>query len=204
MMYKDKKTKLYRKRFSMERLKTKKVSLWNIAPDWPGISTSKSKVDAGYLAILMKESFLRSADHAHLILWMPASELHRTPFDPVTECGDWTPIATIISGSDPIHIGYVYVNSQSWIDWTTQFIHDARGKRGCSSSKTVKFVIEEFGDDRGPIVDVFAHSSALLPVWARRAGHRYIGYTSSKKAYIKIASSLAQVELPDIQLEMPI
>lgn len=200
-MYNERNTKLYRKRFSIESCDAEHVSIWNIAPVWPG--RSKAKLSAKQLADLMDGAFSRSADHGHLVLWMPASELHQTPFDPLDMCGPWIPSATILSGSAPLHIGFVYSRSRSKASWETKLILDERGKRGPSSSLTVKFMLENLGDVVGPIVDPFAHSSAILPKYARIQGFRYVGYTASKKAYREIANKLAQVELPGIQLEVP-
>ena len=201
MPYKEKKTELYRSRFSMEKLAEKHVSIWNIAPVWPG--RAKAKLTEGGLEDLMSDTYNRSADRAHLILWMPASELHQTPFDPLDMCGPWLPMATVLSGSDPLHIGYVYARSRSKVNWDTKLILDERGKRGPSSSKTVKFLLERLGDIVGPVVDPFAHRSAVLPIWARRKGFRYVGYTPSKKTYATMVKALAQEELPGIQLEVP-
>lgn len=176
-----------------------KVSLWNLAPpSWPG--ARGSKMNDRDLEALMAETFRHSAERAHLVLWMPAKELHRTPFDPLTMSGLWSSIGTILSGSDPMHIGFVYANSHSWVKWTTKLILDGKGKRGPNSTKAVKFVIDELGDLSGPIVDLFAHRSAVLPSWSRRLRHRYIGYTRSKKSFSSIVTALAQVELPGIQL----
>lgn len=201
MAYKEKGTKLYRARFSMDRLSEKQISIWNVAPIWPG--RSKTQMSERQLAALMEEAYNRSSDKAHLILWMPASELHQTPFDPLDMCGPWLPMATLLSGSDPLHIGYLYARSRSKVDWDTRLILDERGKRGPNSSKTVKFLLECLGDIDGAIIDPFAHRSAVLPIWARRMGIRYVGYTASKKGYQMMVKALAQVELPGIQLEIP-
>ena len=176
-----------------------KVSLWNLAPlSWPG--ARNSKMNDRDLEALMVEALRHSAKPAHLVLWMPAKELHRTLFDPLTMSGRWSPIGTILSGSDPLHVGYVYSNSRSWVDWATELILDGKGARGPNSTKTIKFMLDELGDHSGVIVDLFAHRSAVLPCWSRRLRHRYVGYTRSKKTFSSIVTALAQVELPGIQL----
>ena len=200
-VFKDKKTELHRARFSMDNLEAEHVSIWNLAPVWPG--RAKAKLTPDDLTELLNEAYGRSADRAHLVLWMPASELHQTEFDPLGDCGPWLPMATVLSGSHPLHIGFVYSRSRSKVDWDTKLILDQKGARGPSSSKTMKFLLERLGDVVGPIVDPFAHKSAVLPIWARRMGYRYVGYTASKKAYGDIVKALAQVELPGIQLEVP-
>jgi len=201
MAYKDRKTRLYRKSFSIEKLKVDNVSIWNLAPVWPG--RTKAKLTDDQLVTLLDDAYSRSADRAHLVLWMPASELHQSLFDPVNMSGPWVLAGTVFSGSDPMHIGFVYARSRSRVDWDTKLILDVKGRRGPSSSKTMKFLLERLGDIAGPIVDPFAHKSAVLPIWARRMGFRYVGYTASRKAYGDIVKALAQVELPGIQLEVP-
>jgi len=201
MPYKDRKTELYRSRFSMEKLSEKQVSFWNIAPVWPG--RDKAKMTEKELADLLGNAYNRSADRAHLVLWMPASELHISLFDPMGDSGPWLLQATVFSGSHPLHIGFVYSRSRSKVDWETKLILDAKGRRGPSSPLAMKFLLERLGDTVGPIVDPFAHKSSVLPIWARRFSMRYVGYTASKKAYGQMVRALAQVELPGIQLEVP-
>ncbi len=199
--YNNRQTKLYRARFSFDKLDIPPASLWNLAPIWPG--RDRAKVTEDQLEALMSGAYSRSADRGYLVLWMPAIELHQTIFDPLDQCGPWCPMATILSGSNPLHIGYVYARSRSKVNWETKLIPDERGKRGPSSSKTVKFLLESLGNIPGPIVDPFAHKSAVLPIWARRKGLHYVGYTASKKSYQDMIKALAQVELPGIQLELP-
>ena len=205
MDYKSKKVELYKSRFSVkeahEKLDGKTVSLWNIAPVWPG--RSKSKVGDSQLAKLVRGVYDLSDETAHMVLWMPSSELHKSMFDPMGMCGPWILHATLFSGSDPLHIGFVYARSRSRVDWGTKLILDERGKRGPSSTKAVKFMLDTLVDNGGLVADPFAHRSAALPVWTRRKGLRYVGFTSSKKSYAAIVWALAQEELPGIQLEVP-
>jgi len=201
MAYNDRKTKLYRANFSMEKLKAEHVSFWNVAPVWPG--RGKAKLTEKDLSALLDEAYSRSADHAHMVLWMPASELHISLFDPMGDAGPWLLQATVLSGSHPLHIGFVYSRSRPKVDWDTKFILDTNGRRGPSSALTMKFLLSRLGDTVGTIVDPFAHKSAALPIWARRFGIRYVGYQASKRSYASMVKTLAQVELPGIQLEVP-
>lgn len=197
-MYREKKVELHRAKFSVGKLKVFSVSLWNIAPVWPG--RPKAKLTEQGLCDLVREAYARSSNNAHMILWMPASELHRSEFDPISMCDPWISQSTIFSGGNPLHIGFVYARSQSKVDWDTKLILDAKGRRGPSSPKTMRFALDKLGDIKGPVVDPFAHRSAVLPIWTRRKGIRYVGFTSSKKSYNSIVKALAQVELPGIQL----
>lgn len=193
--------KVYRQRFSFAKCDVKRAGLWSVAPIWPG--RARAKLTAQQLEDFLVEAYHRSSDTAHLVLWMPAAELHRTPFDPLDQAGPWLPMATLLSGAGKMTVGYIYARSRSPIAWDSKVVLDARGLRGPNSSKTVKLLLEALGNIDGPIVDPYAHKSAVLPTWARRRGHQYAGYTASKASYQEISKALAQVELPGIQLELP-
>jgi hypothetical protein len=196
-------TEIRKSRFKFEKDDPKEVGLWNFAPIWPG--RDKARLDEIQLARLIQEAYYRTTTGGHLILWMPATELHRTPFDPVEMCLAWSRRATIISGSDPIHIGYVYSKGgPSRARWTTKLILDERGKRGPNSSHAVKFVLETLLPDGGFVVDPYAHKSGILPIWCRRLGISYRGHAASKASYQAISKGLAQVELPGIQIDVPL
>ena len=201
-VHKSHKTKLYRTNALFKNLKMAEAGLWNIAPAWPG--TAKAKMNEADLTRLMCAAYERSAEHAHLVLWMPASMLHRSTFDPLSGNGPWTPVTTIISGSNPVHIGYVYSRSRSASQyWRSKLMLDHRGCRGSSSSTAMKFLLTEFGIEHTFVVEPFAHRSAALAIWSRRLGYDYIGYTRSKKTYREIVKALAQQEIPGIQLQLP-
>ncbi len=197
------KVKIHKLKFRFDKHDPRSVSLWNFAPIWPG--RDKARLSEIQLARLIEEAYYRTANGGHLLLWMPASELHRTPFDPVDMCLAWSPRATIISGSDPVHIGYLYSKGgPSRARWTTKLILDERGNRGPSSSKAVKFVLETLLPNEGSVVDPYAHKSGTLAIWCRRMGISYQGYTASKAGYQEISKRLAQVELPGIQTDIPL
>jgi hypothetical protein len=198
-IYREHKTEFRREKFQIENLNCDPVGFWNIAPVWPG---RKAATLTGLaLSELIRAAYYRSSVKAHMVLWMPAIELHMTPFNPVEMCDPWTPMATLISGSDPIHIGYVYCHTESRVDWNTKLILDEKGKRGASSSFATKFLLRSLGREDSPLVDPFAHESATVPVWARRFGIPYIGYTGSKKVFKAISETLVQTELPFKQSE---
>lgn len=175
--------------------------LWVLSPVWPG--RSKAKVSAGQLQDFISQCHHNSTRNAHLVLWMPSSELHRTPFNPIDMAGFWLPKAVIVSGSNPLQIGYVYAKGYSPVKWHTKLVLDDRKKRGMSSSKTVRLMLDELLDTKGFVADPFAHDSACLPIWCRRLGLQYTGSVTSKKSYRSMVKLLAQVELPGIQLSMP-
>jgi len=134
---------------------------------------------------------------------MPADELYRTALDPLKIRG-WRCGGVVVSGSDPLHVGYCYSKGTSLVTWNTKLILDERGKRGTSSSKTMKFILDKLTS--GPdnvIADPFTHESATLPIWCRRLGRRYTGRVRSKIVCRKVMKALAQVELPGIQLSLP-
>lgn len=188
-----------KERFKVESLSCDPVGLWNIAPVWPG--RMAATLTAPELSDLVKAAYYRSSVKSHMVLWMPALELHQTPFSPSEMCDPWAPMATLISGSDPLHIGYVYCHTESRVDWNTRLILDEKGKRGASSSAAIKFILKSLGRTDSPLVDPFAHESAVVPIWARRFGIKYIGYTASKKIYKAVVKELSQAELPFKQSE---
>jgi len=202
-MYDEKNVRLRRK-VSLETW-TKEddhPDLWVLSPVWPG--RSKAKVSAGQLQDFISQCHHNSTRNAHLVLWMPSSELHRTPFNPIDMVGFWLPKAVILSGTNPLQVGYVYAKSYSPVKWHTRLILDERKKRGMSSSSTVKFMLEELlPEGRGFVADPFAHESAKLPIWCRRMRLQYTGSVRSKKSYKEMVKLLAQQELPGIQLSIP-
>ena len=201
-IHKEHKTKLYRTKALFKNLRMAEAGLWNIAPPWPG--TAKAKLDEAGLTKLMCAAYQHSAERAHLVLWMPASSLHQSAFDPLAHNGPWTSVATIISGSNPVHIGYVYARSRTASQyWGSKLILDSGGSRGSSSSVAMKFLLTQLGIEHTFVVEPFAHRSAALAIWSRRLNYDYIGYTRSKKTYRDIVKALAQQEIPGIQLGLP-
>lgn len=207
-IYEDEAAKVYRKKFDIENMDVDDVALWNLAPVWPG--KEKAELNEWDLNMLIRAIYNRSSEYGHMVLWMPAAALHNSLFDPVSMCGPWTPASTVISGSYPIHIGYVYSRAHAGYSagdksdryWGTKLILDEKGKRGSSSSLAMKFLLQRLRIGKGLIVEPFAHRSATLALWSRRLGHEYVGYTGSKKAYAEITKELAQAELPGIQMEL--
>ncbi len=208
-IYEDEAAKVYRKKFDIEDTDVSDVALWNLSPVWPG--KEKADLNEWDLHVLIRAIHRRSSEYGHMVLWMPAASLHNSPFDPVSMCGPWTPVSTVISGSYPIHVGYVYSRAYAGYSasdktdryWGTKLLLDEKGSRGASSSLAMKFLLKRLRIGSGLIVEPFAHRSATLALWARRLGHEYVGYTASKKAYGEIAKRLAQAELPGIQLDLP-
>lgn len=174
------------------------VDLWVLAPPWPHSEKSVSMT----LSYLLRCSEISNRD-AHLVLWMPADELYRTELNPL-EIRGWRCGGVVVSGSDPLHVGYCYSKGTSLVTWNTKLILDERGKRGTSSSKAMKFVLDKLTSGPDNVVaDPFTHESAVLPIWCRRLGHRYSGRTRSRITHKKVTKALAQVELPGIQLSLP-
>lgn len=196
----EKNTDLRMGRLDPSSLK-KHVKLWNVAPRWPG--SAKAPCEPMELAELVREMYVASGPDTHLVLWMPAERLHNTLFEPADMAGNWRCDGTVISGSDPIHIGYAYSHTRSKVDWGSKLILDERKKRGPSSTKAVKFILDKLTQPGDLVADAFAHASAVLPIWSRRSGLRYIGYTTSKAKHKTICKALAQIELPGIQMELP-
>lgn len=201
--YNDRGILLRRGNFDFDRLKKDfvKVSLWNLSPVWPG--REKAKLNEHELRGVVQNCYDHSENNACLVLWMPASELHQTVFDP-QDCSPWFCKGCIFSGTHPMHIGFVHTRGHRPVDQTTKLIPDARGKRGSSSSKTMKYLLKNFAPNGfGVVGEPFGHRSAQLPIWCRRLGYRYIGAVRSKSAHIEMTKRLAQEELPGIQLELP-
>ena len=198
--YEDKGIKLVKGDFDFESISN--VSLWNMAPVWPG--RKKSRLSVTDLSGIVEKCYNLSRPSAYMVLWIPASELHQTLFDP-QECSPWLCQGTILSGSHPMHIGYVHTRGGASLSHPTRLILDERGKRASSSSKAMKYLLEELlSYGQHLVADPFGHRSAVLPIWCRRLHHRYVGAVRSKASYIEMANRLAQEELPGIQLEIPI
>lgn len=201
MPYNKKNVKLYRTKSPMEKFIGKDIRLWNFAPPWP--KSYRSNIDPDELSDMVSLAYSVSNPNAHMVLWMPARELYRTHFDPVSMCKPWKPKATIFSGSSTMSVGYVYSHTYPRVDWYYKHIIDEYRKCGPSSPRAVRFILEHLGEIKECVVgDPFAHESATLPTWTRRFGMKYIGCTPSKKSYKSIKSILSQIELPGTQLEM--
>lgn len=199
-------TVLNHRRFSFARLDkamlrgAPKASLWNISPTtWPSDD----------LDVLIHQSHKYSQSRAHLVLWVPDSELHRG-YIRVEDISDWTPCATILSGhSCGMSIGKVYSKGSVPIKQPSNILFDERQYRGSGSSITMKFILENLmfsyssADTPGLVVEPFTHRSGELAVWTHRMGMYYRGYTGSKKTFSAVKEKLAQVELPGIQISLP-
>lgn len=192
----DRNVSLFLRRFHISDVPSDNVMLWNVAPKWPPRKPME-------FAETCEEMVSKSGPLAHLVLWMPCEHLHEPVFEPTTMMDPWLCQGTILSGSDPLHIGYVYSRSHSRVDWGSNLILDERKKRGPNSSRTVEFMLEKLLAPGDTVVDPFAHGSAVLPIWSRRKGLRYIGYTSSAAKHKEIVKALAQIELPGIQMALP-
>lgn len=199
MMYEEKMTRLWLGKFDIDNLND--VGLWVVNPDWSrwGKPSAAGIYEEWYFG---PSAYDRSAPNAVMILWLPMASVHQYPFDP-DECEPWVCCGTIVSGSDPLYIGYVYRKGDEPLGWKCRVISDRRGKRASSSSNTVKFMLEEFVKEGQTVVEPYAHRSAVLPTWCRRHAISYVGYTESRKVHGDIAKKLAQVELPGIQLALP-
>jgi len=175
------------------------IRLWHLAPIWPG--RSKARISAKELERQLKRAYEATAPQGLLVLWMPATELHRTPFDPLDMVGRWTAMSSIISGSNPVHIGYVYSKGRNLIaDWGCKLILDTQGRQGSSSSLTMKWLLETLMDGHeGAVADPYAHKSATLAQWCRRLNIPYLGNIRGSRSFEAAQRVLAQVELPGIQ-----
>ena len=207
-------TVLHRRKFLFKRLEKQgamKVSLWNVQPPhWPG--TAKAKLDMHGLAKMVQRMYDRSQHSAHLVLWQPMSELHESMLHPLDDVGGWMAKATILSGDTRgMHIGWVYSKGATPVDWDSKVIIDQRGCRGAASSCTMKFLVERllrkdtsvWVYDVRRVVEPFMHKSAQLPLWTRRTGVHYVGYTSSKHTFVSVKEKLDQFEIPGIQQMLP-
>lgn len=204
-------TILHRRKFGIKRIERQEgmdVSLWNVSfPRWPG--SPKSKIGVDKARELLKKMYGRSQAISHMVLWMPAIELHRSELDPLEDLGSWLPMATIFSGSlKRLEIGFVYAKGRSTVNWDNIIIPDDRGKCGSASSHAMKFIVERLQIkepyyDMRRIVEPFVHADGQLALWSRRLGIRYVGYTSSKSNFKKVKGKLAQIELPGIQIALP-
>lgn len=184
--------------------KNHSVRLWNMAPIWPG--RPRAKLTAKRLNEQITEAYNLTSPTGFMVLWMPAVELHRTPFDPIEMAYHWTAMSTVLSGMRPLHIGYVYCKGfDITADWGSKLILDNTG-RGPSSSLTMKWLLEKLftiGNtgvmSSGLVVDPYAHRSVQLAKWCRRFNIQYRGYIRSKKGFEAAQEALAQIELPGIQ-----
>ena len=194
---------LNHRRFSFDNGIPKNVNFWNFAPVWPG--RERARLEPKEFSRQIRSAINYTAPGGHLVLWMPASELHRTPVDPVA-MHPWITQGTLISGSYPVHIGYIYsAGNTGLVKWDTKLILDSRGKRGANSSLAMRFLLESLLlAPQSLVVDPYASKSAILPTWCRRMGISYRGYIASSKLYEEAEKRLAQVEIPGIQLDIPV
>ena len=180
------------------------VRLWNMAPVWPG--RPKATITSKKLNEEITEAYNLTTNQGFMILWMPATELHRSPFDPIEMVYHWTAMSTIFSGADPMYVGYVYCKGFNLnADWENKMILDNTG-RGPSSSMTMKWILESLFKmgktdslSSGLVVDPYAHKSVQLAKWCRRLNIRCRGYIRSKKRFDEANRTLAQIEVPGIQ-----
>lgn len=179
-------TILHRRSFSKKRLERQdnmSVSLWNVSPPrWPG--ARKSKISPMEMESLLTAMHEHSQVSSHLVLWMPARELHRTMMDPIQDVGPWVPQATILSGSlRQMEIGYVYSKGRTGVKWGSLIVPDDQGRCGSASSHAMRFIVERllindtFYYDTRRIVEPFVHASGQLALWSRRMAVKYVGYT---------------------------
>jgi hypothetical protein len=175
------------------------IQMWHFAPIWPG--RAKARIDPAELERQLSRAYEKTAHQGLLVLWMPASELHRTPFDPLDNCSHWTAMSTIISGSNPVYIGYIYSKGRNQAaNWGCKLILDTEGRKGPSSSLTMKWLLETLMDSEdGFVIDPYAHKSATLAQWCRRLNIPYWGCIRGGKNCEAAKKMLAQVELPGIQ-----
>jgi hypothetical protein len=175
----------------------RKAHLWHFAPRWPG-SHPKAMRPEDLMAKIRCAHDL-TYDGGHLVLWMPAAQLHKTKFDPLGMVVPWVPASTIISGISPISIGFVYSKSDpKTANWGCKLILDTCGRNGPNSSLTIKWLLEQLCT-HGPVFDPWAHRSAQLAQWCRRFGIGYRGHIRGKENRASARKILAQIELPGIQ-----
>jgi len=177
------------------RLPNTRIGLWHFAPRWP--DHPKARVTATKLASEIKQAYMATDPLSFFILWMPASYLHRTSFDPLSMAKPWHCFSTIISGAQKPTIGYVYATNPSIRGWGNTVIFDNEG-RGPTSSITVKFLLDRLNFD-GAILDPYASQTAKLAVWCKRWNIPYWGYIRGKKSHASARRILKQIELPGIQ-----
>ena len=184
-----------------------KVDLFSMQPKWPG--TYKANLDVDGLMNMLVAAYSLSKPDGCMVLWMPASKLHCSEFDPVTHVPRWKAMGTIFSGTGAMAIGFVYCKTyNSRLQIGAKQLLDTTGT-GPSSSITMRWMLEkvfQFGDGlvmrKGLVVDPYAHQSAQLAIWCRRMGLAYRGYMRSKKLFEAANAGLAQIELPGIQEEL--
>lgn len=202
-------TVLHNRKFSFKRLEkygAGRVSLWNISPRrWPG--SPGSILDPKGLSRMIKRAYDYSDPNGHLVIWMPLRELHQTEVDLLGDMGGWTVQATILSGSKKgMNIGYIYAKGATPIDFDSEILLDEH-RRGPGSSHAMRFLIDTLVNKAGfesrTVVEPFIHRSGQMALWARRSGVKYVGYTTSEKAFMSVKEKLAQVELPGIQVRLP-
>ncbi len=174
------------------------ITLWHFAPRWP--DHPKALLTPQKLSSQLKRAYMAAVPASHMVLWMPASYLHCTSFDPLSMAKPWHCFSTLISGAEKPTIGYVYSTNRSPDGWGNEVLFDARG-RGPTSSLAVKFILER-AHDGGVVVDPFANRSATLATWCRRLNIPYCGYIRGKKNHASATKVLEQVELPGIQTSL--
>lgn len=177
------------------------VALWNFQPRWPG--TDKAKLSEANLSDQLRLAYDHSMDGTGLMLWMPARMLHRSSWDIWEDAAPWVPASTLVSGfGDSLRIGILYGKKKLLRAWEYRQIDDTVGS-GSTSSLTVKWLLDElFPDGGGTVMDPYAHSKGVLASYCRRQGVEYVGYMQSKKGYEAIKKVLAQVEFPEVQIDL--
>ena len=191
--------KLERGSVDFTSLPVERISLWHFAPRWP--NHPKARLTAQELAAQLKRAYMAAVPSAHMVLWMPASYLHYTSFDPLAMAKPWNCFSTLISGADKPTIGYIYSTNPGARGWGSEVLFDARG-RGPSSSGSMKLILDRLDTTGGSILDPYAHKSATLAMWSRRWNIPYWGYIHGKKNYESARKVLEQVELPGIQTSL--
>ena len=153
------------------------ITLWHFAPRWP--DHPKASLTPQGLSSQLKKAYMAAVPASHMVLWMPASYLHCTSFDPISMAKPWRCFSTLISGAEKPTIGYVYSTNHAAYGWGNEVLFDARG-RGPTSSLAMKFILER-AHDGGAVVDPYANQSATLATWCRRWNIPYWGYIRGKK-----------------------
>lgn len=176
-----------------------KAHLWHFAPRWPG--THPKAYTAQDLQAKIQRAYDLAYKGGHLILWMPSTQLHKTAFNPLSAAAPWKSIGTVISGASPISIGFIYARDPQ-SDRGCKLILDTQGHHGPSSSLTMRWLVEQFCVQGGPVCDPYAHRSAQLAQWCRRRGISYQGHIRGKANRESARKILAQIELPGIQIQL--
>lgn len=179
-----------------------KAHLWHFVPRWPG--SHPKAYTAHDLQAKIRRAYDLTGPGGHLVLWMPASQLHKTVFDPLGMIKPWEPVSTIISGVSPISIGFIYQkgDSNKAANWGCKLILDMQGRHGPSSSLAMKWIVDKLCAGSGPVFDPYADKSATLAQWCRRRGVSYQGHIRGKANREAARKVLAQIELPGIQVPL--